>query len=72
MTAARGPASHLCPAGCGQPVPAHRLMCRTDWYRVPKLLRDTVWATWRNGLGAGSPEHTAAITTAVQSLGGTP
>ena len=29
--------------------PRTRLMCRGDWYRVPKLQRDRVWRTWRSG-----------------------
>lgn len=49
---------HECPRnGCTRQVPEHMLMCRSDWYRVPRPLRDAVWATWRNGAGAGSPEH---------------
>ena len=70
MTAARGPgaATHPCPCGCGQQIRATRLMCRTSWYQVPKPLRDQVWATWRNGDGAGTPEHGDAIRAAVASL----
>jgi len=44
------------------------LMCRADWYRVPKPLRNAVWAAWRNGAGAGSPEHTAAISAAIRAV----
>jgi hypothetical protein len=62
-----GPGSHLCPAGCGQPVSPDRLMCRRDWYQVPKPLRDAVWATWRSGHGAGTPEHTAAVLAAIDA-----
>lgn len=37
-----------CPVpGCTTVVPSHMLMCREDWYRVPKALRDEVWAAWQ-------------------------
>lgn len=62
----RGPGSHLCPVpGCRQAVSADRLMCRPHWYTVPRPARDSVWATWRSGAGAGTPAHTAAIIAAV-------
>ncbi|HMH92616.1 MAG TPA: hypothetical protein VK586_16210 [Streptosporangiaceae bacterium] len=32
------------------------------------VLARTVWAAWRDGEGAGSPEHAAAITAAVAQL----
>lgn len=72
MNAARGPAatSHSCPCRCGQPIARTRLMCRTSWYKVPKWLRDQVWASWRNGDGAGTPEHAEAIQAAIDSLAG--
>jgi hypothetical protein len=61
--------SHQCPAdGCTRRVPAHQLMCRTDWYRVPKPLRNAVYAAWRSGAGAGTPAHTAAILAAVKAV----
>lgn len=61
--------SHECPAlECKRRVGDDMLMCRADWYRVPKPLRDAVWAAWRNGAGAGSPEHTAAITAAIRAV----
>jgi hypothetical protein len=40
-------------------------MCRCHWYLVPKLLRDEVWATWRSGQGAFSPEHQEAVRIAI-------
>jgi hypothetical protein len=45
-------------------------MCRIHWYRVPKRLRDIVWATWRSGAGVGTPEHTDAILAAVAAAVG--
>jgi len=63
------PAAHLCPVGgCQQDVRADRLMCRPHWYQVPKPLRDTVWATWRSGEAARSPEHAAAIRAAIVAV----
>ena len=51
-----------CPVpGCGDPIDRTRLMCRRDWYLVPKQLRDRVWATWRSGQGAASREHQQAV-----------
>lgn len=64
-----GYSEHECPRnGCSRQVPAHMLMCRADWYSVPKPLRDAVWAAWRNGAGAGSPEHAAAIDAAIRAV----
>ncbi len=61
--------SHECPAaGCSRTVPDHMLMCRTDWYRVPPALRDDVWHAWRNGAGAGSADHRAAMVAAIQAV----
>lgn len=65
----RGPGSHLCPGpGCQLHVSPDRLMCRGHWYAVPKPLRDLVWATWRSGVGAGTPEHTDAIRAAIAAI----
>jgi hypothetical protein len=63
--------SHECPAdGCKRRVGTAMLMCRTDWFRVPKPLRNAVWAAWREGAGAGSPEHQAAISAAIRAVNG--
>jgi hypothetical protein len=71
----RGPGGHLLssaqPAGncqvpgCGEQIDPSRLMCRGDWYRVPKQLRDRVWATWQSGRGISSSEHQGAVRLAV-------
>jgi len=40
--------SHACPApDCtsDRPVPSHMFACRADWFRLPKDLRNRVWAT---------------------------
>jgi len=43
-------------------------MCRRDWYLVPRELRDQVWATWRSGQGAFTPEHQAAVLLAIRAV----
>jgi len=59
-------ASHTCPAPeCSRQVPAHQLACRTDWYRLPKDLRDRVWAAYY-GPGPGSDEHNDVVREAVE------
>jgi hypothetical protein len=40
-------------------------MCRDHWYLVPKHIRDLVWATWRSGRGAHSPEHQETVRMAI-------
>ena len=60
---------HECPRdGCTRQVPAHMLMCRADWYQVPRPLRDVVWATWQDGAGAGTPAHLAAVCAAIAAV----
>lgn len=51
--------------GCRVRIDPSRLMCRSHWYLVPKQLRDQVWATWRSGEGALSPEHQEAVRLAI-------
>ncbi len=56
-----------CPlAGCAEKIDPSRLMCRRHWYRVPKRLRDQVWATWRSGHGALSAAHQEAVLAAIR------
>ena len=56
----------LCPVpGCGDQIDQTRLMCRRDWYQVPKRLRDQVWRTWRSGQEANSREHQRAVLQAI-------
>jgi hypothetical protein len=43
-------------------------MCRAHWYRVPRQLRDEVWATWRSGEGAFSLRHLEAVRAALSAL----
>ena len=64
------PATRCPAAGCGNQIDPTRLMCRAHWYLVPRELRDRVWATWRSGTGAQSPEHRAAVLTALATSQG--
>ena len=55
-----------CPVpGCEEQIDRSRLMCRRDWYAVPKRLRDRVWKTWRSGREASSREHREAVLKAI-------
>jgi hypothetical protein len=38
------PAGRCLVPGCGEVIDGSRLMCRRDWYAVPRPLRDLVWA----------------------------
>ena len=41
---------HTCHARlCSVAVPPERLMCKRHWFKVPKKIRDAVWATYRPG-----------------------
>ena len=66
------PRTHKCPGPrCSgeADVPWFMLMCRADWYATPRPLRDAVWLTWRDGAGAGSAEHSAALRLAIAAAG---
>lgn len=55
-----------CPVpGCGTAIDTSRLMCRRDWYAIPKPLRDRVWATWQSGRGALGRDHREAVRLAI-------
>ena len=55
--------------GCVDQIDPTRLMCRRDWYQVPKRLRDQVWRTWRSGQDASSREHQQAVLQAIAAVG---
>lgn len=59
------PVGHCQVPRCDEQIDPSRLMCRGHWYRVPKQLRDRVWATWRSGRAASSVEHQSAVRMAV-------
>lgn len=61
---------HRCPAPqCRVQVPGGQLVCRDHWRLVPQRLRQRLYATWRGGAGAGSPEHRDAMAAVIESLG---
>jgi len=61
--------SHRCPkTGCDEIVSDGQLACRPHWYSIPKPLRNAVWRAWNHGKGAGSNEHWAAISAAIEAL----
>lgn len=42
--------SHECHwTGCKQQVPPAMYMCKHHWFRLPKNMRDRIWATYRTG-----------------------
>ena len=42
--------SHICHAeGCDVPVPRKMFMCRTHWFKVPKIDRDLIWTLYTPG-----------------------
>lgn len=60
---------HECPIDrCVIHVPSHQLMCRKHWKMVPLELNRTVYATWSNGQGAGTPEHQEAMDAAIHAV----
>lgn len=49
--------------GCGTQVPPAMWGCKPHWFRLPKLLRDRIWATYVPGQEIDmtpSPEYLAA------------
>jgi hypothetical protein len=42
--------THTCPCGCGVQVPNNLYACRIGWYRLPKEIRNSIWATAKLGL----------------------
>ena len=64
--AARASYGHKCAAdGCDVIVATDLLMCRKHWFKVPKDIRDRVWAGYRRGLDA---EYDAAVAAAVDAI----
>jgi hypothetical protein len=64
MTAREG--YHVCPAdGCEQQVPDEKLLCWTDWRRVPADLQQALYAAYARGRGAGTGEHRQAVVACV-------
>jgi len=64
--AAQAPYGHKCAAeGCEKIVPSDMLMCRKHWFKVPKDIRDRVWASYRGGMDA---EYDVAVAAAVDAI----
>lgn len=41
---------HICHAtGCKVPVPPRMFMCKRHWFRMPKSMRDEIWAVYVPG-----------------------
>lgn len=60
-------ADHECPApGCKRRVPYEMLACRVHYRLLPNPIRNRLYRTWRDGDGAGSPEHAAAIEACIE------
>src|ERR1700691_4754346 len=59
------PAGLCAVPGCGDQIDPTRLMCRRDWYQVPKRLRDKVWRTWRSGREANGRAYQQAVRQAI-------
>lgn len=61
--------SHPCPArGCQAVIGDELLMCRTDWYRVPRPLRAAVLRTYAGGRGLGTTALLRAQQAAIRSV----
>lgn len=61
--------THQCPKrGCRVQVPYEQLACKRHWYELPKAIRDAVNKAFRRGLGIGTPEHNAAVNTAISVM----
>jgi hypothetical protein len=52
---------HTCPACEAEQVPPDKLLCWTDWRRVPAALQQGLYATYDRGRGQGTPAHLAAM-----------
>ncbi|WP_280381356.1 hypothetical protein [Nocardia wallacei] len=61
-----GRRNHLCPGGCGQPVPNKYFSCGEDWRRLPRILQRALLDTADRPLG--DPARQRAWTEATQFL----
>lgn len=48
-------------------MPPDKLLCWTDWRRVPAALQRALYAAWDRGRGAGSLEHGQAMRACVDA-----
>jgi hypothetical protein len=59
--------------GCGKPVLPKLWGCRSHWFRLPRRLRDRIWAAYRVGQEVGkdpSPEYLDAAAEAQRWIAG--
>jgi hypothetical protein len=50
VKAAKQTRGHTCHwQGCGRQVPPAMWGCSTHWFKLPKRIRDRIWATYRPG-----------------------
>lgn len=54
--------------GCGKQVPPAMWGCRDHWYRLPKYIRDRIWATFRPGQEVSMTPSPAYIAAAKEAL----
>lgn len=38
---------HECPCGCGAVIPQTMVSCKPSWFKLPKALRNQIWAAYR-------------------------
>ncbi len=61
--------SHECPQkDCNRRVKDSMLACPTHWRYVSRPTQRLVFATWDMGRGAGTDEHTEAVTLAIEEM----
>jgi len=61
--------THECPKrGCRERVRWDQLACKRHWYGLPLPIRQAVLKAFRRGLGVGTPEHNAAVNTAIRVM----
>lgn len=54
--------SHTCHwPGCDKAVPPAMWGCKAHWFRLPKTLRDRIWATYRAGQEITKTPSTAYV-----------
>jgi hypothetical protein len=59
--------NHTCHwPGCQKSVPPAMWGCKTHWFRLPKRLRDLIWATYRPGQEIRKTPSTAYIKAATE------
>jgi hypothetical protein len=58
---------HTCPACGSEQVPPGKLLCWSDWRRVPAPLQRALYAAYDSGKGAGTPAHLEAMTACIKA-----